>query len=191
MGWRGGRRGGFRDRESKAPDRNARESENERNRAPVPARYCRADGRIRGPSDSVMPGASQSLCGLGDRKAARPLRYKHWIKRRGSQAAESRADFVHKMKIARKECRETRFFLNRVLRAEWVSQTRLSAILKESNELLKILTTIILRASGSMPSGTREGLSSAQRRGESRAARRGQTRIQPEGRVTDRAAIHE
>lgn len=37
-----------------------------------------------------------------------------------SQAGESVRDFLHKLRIARKECREAKYFLNRVANAELV-----------------------------------------------------------------------
>jgi four helix bundle protein len=60
-----------------------------------------------------------------------------------AQAAESTADFVHKMKIARKECREAGYFLQRVANAELVPHDRLNEIIDEADQLLRILTAII------------------------------------------------
>lgn len=62
-----------------------------------------------------------------------------------SQAAESKADFVHKLKIARKECREARYFLQRIRGARLVAPNRLGALLDEAEEIISVLTTIILR----------------------------------------------
>lgn len=60
-----------------------------------------------------------------------------------AQAAESRADFIHKLRVARKECRETSFFLVRVVNAELVAPERLAGLIDESQQLLRILTAII------------------------------------------------
>lgn len=65
-----------------------------------------------------------------------------------AQAGESKADFLHKMKIARKECRETCYFLRRINNASMVSPQRLIGIIDESEQLLKILTSIIRNAGG-------------------------------------------
>ncbi len=66
-----------------------------------------------------------------------------------AQAAESKADFIHKMRIARKECREARFFLGRISKAELVAQRRLGSLQGEAGEIVRVLTTIILRAAES------------------------------------------
>jgi hypothetical protein len=58
-----------------------------------------------------------------------------------SQGAESAADFIHKLKIARKEARETRYWLRLLKETNYITKDEL--ILK-SEELIKILTSIIL-----------------------------------------------
>jgi len=63
-----------------------------------------------------------------------------------AQAGESKADFIHKMRIARKECREARFFLRRIANGKLIPQRRLESLLDEVEQILLILTTIILRA---------------------------------------------
>ena len=65
-----------------------------------------------------------------------------------AQSAESRKDFVHKMKIARKECREARYFLVRVANAELVPRSRLDSIIDEADQLVRILTAIIRNTGG-------------------------------------------
>lgn len=65
-----------------------------------------------------------------------------------AQAGESKADFVHKMKIARKECREARYFLVRVANAELVPRNRLDSIIDEADQLVRILTAIIRNTGG-------------------------------------------
>jgi four helix bundle protein len=65
-----------------------------------------------------------------------------------AQAAESKADFVHKMKIARKECRETRYFLKRLANAELILQVRLRGVENEAEQLTRIMTAIIRNAGG-------------------------------------------
>ena len=65
-----------------------------------------------------------------------------------AQAGESTADFLHKMKIARKECREARYFLVRVANAELVHRDRLDKIIDEADQLVRILTAIIRNTGG-------------------------------------------
>lgn len=62
------------------------------------------------------------------------------------QAAQSRADFVSKYSIARKEARETKYWL-RLVRASGASDdSEIPQLISESDQLLKILTTIIKNA---------------------------------------------
>ncbi|MGD1904783.1 MAG: four helix bundle protein [Leptolyngbyaceae cyanobacterium] len=61
-----------------------------------------------------------------------------------SQAAESRADFIHKMSIALKEARETRYWLRLLVAAEMISEERLGALIQESEALMKIIGKIVV-----------------------------------------------
>jgi four helix bundle protein len=57
-------------------------------------------------------------------------------------AGQSRSDFISKMSIARKEAIETRFWL-RVISASEVTSLDISAELAQTEELLRMLTSII------------------------------------------------
>jgi four helix bundle protein len=59
---------------------------------------------------------------------------------------ESRAHFLHQMQIVLKELRETHFWLSLIEAAEFLPKSRLSDILKESNELIAILVKSRLTA---------------------------------------------
>ena len=61
-------------------------------------------------------------------------------------AAQSKADFVSKCNIALKEARETHYWLRLFTETQVVSAERLSGLLKESDELIAILTTIVKNA---------------------------------------------
>ena len=63
-------------------------------------------------------------------------------------AAESRADFLHKLKIVLKELRETRFWLRVIRTADLLPSSKLKAILQETDELIAIVTKS-LRTAGS------------------------------------------
>ena len=65
-----------------------------------------------------------------------------------SQGAESKPDFLHKLKIARKECRETKYFLTRIANADLIPRERLKEIIDEADQLRRILTTIIMNSGG-------------------------------------------
>jgi len=57
-----------------------------------------------------------------------------------AQSAESRADFIHKLKIALKELRETEIWLKIIVRAELIKPSeQLAPLLKETDELISIL----------------------------------------------------
>jgi four helix bundle protein len=61
-----------------------------------------------------------------------------------AQSAESRADFIHKLKIALKELRESNNSLQIVKKAELISNIDLvESTIKECNELIAILVTSI------------------------------------------------
>ena len=55
-----------------------------------------------------------------------------------AQAAESRADFIHKMKISLKELRETDVWLKIVERKRYISNTEIDPIIRETIELISI-----------------------------------------------------
>ncbi len=60
-----------------------------------------------------------------------------------AQAAESRADFIHKMKVVLKEIRETRVNLKIIMRMPVVTDVKVDIAFKESNELIGIFLTSI------------------------------------------------
>ncbi len=62
-----------------------------------------------------------------------------------SLSAQSTADFIHKLEISLKEARETRYWLKLLIGSEIVPETRLIPLLNESNELIKIIASIIVK----------------------------------------------
>ena len=60
-----------------------------------------------------------------------------------AQAAESRADFIHKMKICLKELRETFVCLKIIRRCNFFTEQKLEPIMKENNELIAIFVRSI------------------------------------------------
>jgi len=64
-----------------------------------------------------------------------------------AQSAESRADFIHKMKVCLKELRETRIWLLIIVRAELIKPvSKLDSLIQETNELIAIFVTSIRTA---------------------------------------------
>jgi four helix bundle protein len=70
-----------------------------------------------------------------------------------ADAAESKRDFIHKMSVAHKEARETRYWL-RVVRSALLDDGETQALVQESDELVRILYTIVENARQSPRSKT-------------------------------------
>ena len=60
-----------------------------------------------------------------------------------AQAGQSKADFTAKMAIARKEARETLYWLKLLKAAEVMGAEKLNDITREADELVRILTSIV------------------------------------------------
>jgi four helix bundle protein len=60
-----------------------------------------------------------------------------------AQSAESRTDFIHKMKISAKELRETFNCLRLIKRKKWFAQETLTACIDENNQLIAIFVKSI------------------------------------------------
>ena len=64
-----------------------------------------------------------------------------------AQSAESRSDFIHKMKVSLKELRETRVWLLIIVRAKLIKpSSKLEPLIEENNELISIFVTSIKTA---------------------------------------------
>ena len=62
-----------------------------------------------------------------------------------AQSAQSTADFVHKLEISLKEARESRYWLRLLIGTQIVPESRLIPLLNETNELIKIIASIIVK----------------------------------------------
>jgi four helix bundle protein len=60
--------------------------------------------------------------------------------------AESRKDFIHKLRIALKELRETRCWIRLIIKAELLPESRISELLEESDQLCNIIGQSVLTA---------------------------------------------
>ena len=66
-----------------------------------------------------------------------------------AQSAESKSDFIHKMKICLKELRETRVGLLMAIKAELIKPpTKLDSLMDENNQLISIFVKSIQTAEG-------------------------------------------
>ena len=62
------------------------------------------------------------------------------------EAAESRKDFVHKLKVCLKELKETRRWLRLINKAKMLPRQKMISILEETEELIRIFFTSIRTA---------------------------------------------
>jgi four helix bundle protein len=63
-----------------------------------------------------------------------------------AQAAESKADFIHKYNIALKEARETKYWLRLISASKLAKKTDLDSLIKESDEICRIIAQIVINA---------------------------------------------
>ena len=63
-----------------------------------------------------------------------------------AQAAESKQDFIHKNRICLKELRESACWIQMIMKAELLPESRLSILTKECEELIKIIAKSIVTA---------------------------------------------
>jgi four helix bundle protein len=61
-------------------------------------------------------------------------------------AAESRSDFVHKLKIVLKELRETRCWLRMIVKMELLTEKQVGDLLDECNQLCNIIGQSVVMA---------------------------------------------
>ena len=63
---------------------------------------------------------------------------------REAQNAESKADFIHKLGIAQKECDETIYWLELLNRTGYINDQEFESISVKANELLKMIGSSVL-----------------------------------------------
>lgn len=60
----------------------------------------------------------------------------------------SRKDFINKLQVSYKEARETRYWLNLLMDSEILEKKLADSFIKDCEEILKILTTILKSSKG-------------------------------------------
>jgi len=70
-----------------------------------------------------------------------------------AQSAESRNDFIHKMKVCLKELRETYNCLRLIEKKNWFDKNKLAVLLTENNELIAIFVKSISTAQKNRSNG--------------------------------------
>jgi four helix bundle protein len=63
---------------------------------------------------------------------------------REAQNAESKADFIHKLAIAQKECDESIYWIELLKQTEYLNEKEFESISVEATELLKMIRSAIL-----------------------------------------------
>jgi four helix bundle protein len=63
---------------------------------------------------------------------------------REAQNAESKADFIHKLAIAQKECDESIYWIELLFHTEYLSALEYDNINNDASEILKIIRSIII-----------------------------------------------
>src|SRR5262245_2147 len=74
-----------------------------------------------------------------------------------AQSAESRPDFVHKMRICLKELREAQVWLRLVQRLELCDSSRVDRLLDECSQLVAIFTASVITADRRRMDGKKKG----------------------------------
>ena len=96
-------------------------------------RFCKGSGRAAGSAKALLNQLLRSGTSVGANVQE-------------AQAAQSRKDFISKMRIALKEARESEYWLRLLVRAEVVSGEQASALIREAAELKCILGAIVVTA---------------------------------------------
>ena len=63
---------------------------------------------------------------------------------REAKNSESKADFQHKLGVAQKECDESLYWLELLVRTNYISEIEFISISSDANELLKMIRSSIL-----------------------------------------------
>ena len=67
---------------------------------------------------------------------------------REAEQGESKADFIHKLGIAQKECNETMYWLELLHATDYLKKEAFESLYSDAQELIKLLTSIIKTSKG-------------------------------------------
>lgn len=67
-----------------------------------------------------------------------------------AQAGQSKADFIAKMSIASKEARETKYWIDLLIKTDYldINENHVESLLKDIEEIIKLLTSIVKSSQG-------------------------------------------
>ena len=71
---------------------------------------------------------------------------------RESEHAESKADFIHKLAIAQKESNETLYWLELLMKTNYLDKSEYESINNDATEIIKLLTKIIVTSRNNIKS---------------------------------------
>ncbi|MDE7346787.1 MAG: four helix bundle protein [Muribaculaceae bacterium] len=91
-------------------------------------RYLREDRKEKRMSDQVFRAATSIGANIAE-----------------SKYAESIADYIHKLSIAQKEANETLYWLRLLYKTKYIDDVRFSELHSDCQELLRIITNVILK----------------------------------------------
>ncbi len=74
-----------------------------------------------------------------------------------AQGAQSKRDFIAKMSISQKEAWETLYWLRLIAESELLSADRMAPIIQEADEILRIISAIIVSARKNAPAANAIG----------------------------------
>lgn len=69
-----------------------------------------------------------------------------------SEHAESKADFIHKLAIAQKESNETLYWLELLMKTNYLDKSEYESINNDATEIIKLLTKIIVTSRNNIKS---------------------------------------
>lgn len=72
---------------------------------------------------------------------------------REAEQAESKADFIHKMAIAQKECNESMYWLELLRETAYLNANEFESIYADATELIKLITSIIKTTKANIKNG--------------------------------------
>ena len=73
---------------------------------------------------------------------------------REGEYAETKADFIHKLAIARKEANETLYWLDLLESTEFITTSQAQSLQADTTEILKLLTSSIKTAKATLQKPT-------------------------------------
>jgi len=65
---------------------------------------------------------------------------------REAVCGESKADFIHKLGIAQKECNESLYWLELLFKTDYLNEEQFQSIYADTEEVMRLITSIIVKS---------------------------------------------